>query len=756
MEITTTLSNIVCIPITISILAIAFPLLLQTTSKIDEKYSSTRLTKTFYKEKSSRIFISLLISTLIFILIWVFRQPRLIEIGFLNRFIDNSAILFLALSTISLVLSLFYFVRYIKIYYNPEHLLEHLIKIYSKSYNSKKRIIHFKSISDLLFYSIEHENEEMARELLTFFTEVFMEYRKNKNHQFIDYPDEFYDAIFAANEQLCLRQRKTTSYYNGNVLVNLFIDGYHETSISEKTFSAIWRCLRQDIEYDNDDFIMSYWKNAHQHFDFYLSTKQMIRKTDFDSTNINEAKKLDVERKRFLEFHYALGGLLYFQKKYRLIKRLMEYTNQSPPEFHLIPDSISKIIYWYTEIGNIFPAPFYYEMKYPFPNVEGANSDGIIRMRIKKYIALLLLKQYTLYDYYIGQSALAIPQIPDSLPEINKWKNNLIYLKAQVTKLLEKGKIINKVGLGFMNSDWFSENNKLEPIALINEIIERAENKYEEVKRSQPISVSKKAQFEEKTKAIIFRGLDEYADLKNEIEIVENFNSFNLNGAFQIMDKDAFADNQEIAIIDADTVVAEMVIHRIHHKISSSFLRIINERYIINQDDIFDAIKAVISDLSDIIIFSFGIYFPFYISQKVPGLSQKDNDFYYNGIKIKNFNYTSNESLQSSFVILKKEDLPSIIYNGIDQGDMDKYRLSELDNQTHLSTNIINLNEDPVLLEEATHMFKEKDLTKNVIVCIGLNAEIRWKNSAKGYLISIFDQFINSGKANTLDEIKPI
>jgi hypothetical protein len=753
MEMMMTLANIVCIPITISILAIAFPLLLQTSSKIDDKYGSTRLTDSFYKEKSNKIFITFLIINLFSISIWIFRQPRLIDIGIFNIIVDNSAFLLLATNTFILIFSLFKFVRYIKIYYNPEKLLILLIENYHKSTDTEKRIEFFKSVSDLLFYSIENENEEMARTLVDFFSESAVKQSIKFKKQNNNYTDEFYDAIFAANEKLCLRERKTTSYFNGNILVNLFIDGYQETTISEKTFSAIWRCLRQDIHYGNDDFVMSYWKNAHQYFDFFLQRIPYKYGKNLETINKNEVENRDTARKRFLEFHYALGGLLYSQKRYDLIKRIMEYTNQNPPEFHLVPDSITKIIYWYTEIGNILQNPFYYEITYPFPNVDGANSDGIIRSKIKDYISILLLKQYTLHDYYIGQSALDIPHIPDTLPEINRWKNDLVYLKYKVSNILSNKKVLKRTGLGFINSKWFEENNKLEPISLLDEIIKRAEMKYQEVKSVQSISKPKKQQFEEKTREIINRGFQEYSEFNNQS--IQDYNSIHLKGLYQIMEKEDYADNQEIAVMDADTIVAEMVMRKIHHKVLSSFLTVISQKYTIRQDDIFNAIDLVIGNLNDATIISFGVYLPFYISVlKNPNLTQDGDNFYYKGIKIISFNYTTSQSLQSSFVVLEKEDLPNIIFNPIEQSEAEKYKLSEIDESTHLSTNIVDLNEDLFLREEVSKVFKEYDLTKNVIVCIGLNSELRWKKSAKCILIRVFDQFTNSGNPNNIKEIK--
>ena len=118
----------VLIPMIIALFAIALPLLLQTTSRIDDKYSSTKLTEVFYSDRICKILIVAQIITLISVLTWIYRQPRNMNLGFLNILIDHSAFLFIAISTLFLVIWLFVFVYMITLFFNPNKLLEYLIK----------------------------------------------------------------------------------------------------------------------------------------------------------------------------------------------------------------------------------------------------------------------------------------------------------------------------------------------------------------------------------------------------------------------------------------------------------------------------------------------------------------------------------------------------------------------------------------------------------------------------------------------------
>ena len=97
----------------------------------------------------------------------------------------------------------------------------------------------FLELSDLLYYSIEQGNEELARELISFVTKEFIEFRKDKTGKVIIYPDEYYTTIFQANELVYIKPKRTVSYLNGSIFLNLFIDNYKKTIISDKTYNAL-------------------------------------------------------------------------------------------------------------------------------------------------------------------------------------------------------------------------------------------------------------------------------------------------------------------------------------------------------------------------------------------------------------------------------------------------------------------------------------------------------------------------------------
>lgn len=65
--------------IVISLLGVAYPLLLQVVARLDEKYSSIRIVAKFDQEYEGRVFKVLLYISLILIVIWTLQLPSFIS-----------------------------------------------------------------------------------------------------------------------------------------------------------------------------------------------------------------------------------------------------------------------------------------------------------------------------------------------------------------------------------------------------------------------------------------------------------------------------------------------------------------------------------------------------------------------------------------------------------------------------------------------------------------------------------------------------
>ena len=95
--------SVFCIPTIIGIFTFATPLILQTISRVDDKYESTLLAKLFMNDWVCKTFISVGFISFLSILLWILKLPRLVDWGVLNIWIDNSALLLLILTTFLMI-----------------------------------------------------------------------------------------------------------------------------------------------------------------------------------------------------------------------------------------------------------------------------------------------------------------------------------------------------------------------------------------------------------------------------------------------------------------------------------------------------------------------------------------------------------------------------------------------------------------------------------------------------------------------------
>lgn len=746
------------IPMIIAIFALGFPLLIQTISRIDDKYNSTVLIKTFRKDWICKWFLWILVISIASYVIWLLRIPPLIECGWI---IDNSALILVALSTIALIVMTFFIVYLTYIYYVPELLLNRLIKKFNKT--KTRKTLYFEAISKILFYSIDKADESFARTLLEFYYEAFIGFRKNKEGQTIEYPQEYYDTVFEANELLCNRKKKTISYFNDSTLFELFLDQYQKTVISSKTYSFLWRLIVQSILYDKEEFVLAYWRKAHQLCNLFMQSIY----PEYDNSlignlkikNQTEIDKRDKERKDFFEFHYALGGLLMYKQKYAVIKEMMNYTQQQPPKYVLVPERMQQVIEKYMQINQReYYNPVYYEQRYWFPDIYGVNSDDKIRMWIKRYLAILFIRQYTLHQYYINANPLIMPQPPENLSELNRWKDELDGLKYFVDDCLSQKSILEQLGFGeICNPNWFDDNGKEKPSVLIENFKKLIEGKFNKIKAEQPIDKDKEKKFQEETVKHLTPVFDKYKALFNN-EQMENYQSHFIGGRFDILSKTAFAKNQDVGYINSDSITAQGVAMEFSYYAINTLFLMFPHKYLLAEKETFLAINKLNIDAENYVIIAVGLNIEYYSYLQVDGLRKVDDKWHYNNFRIIEIDNYSNNLVSQSLFVVKKDDLPNIIFKESSEEIISKYHLEKVDNTYNIYAKLNNLNEpeNKTIQEELGEKNYQVKLSEAVLACVNINVEIQYKSKAKCVQIKVFSQFNDRGKANKIEDIESI
>ena len=748
------------IPTIIAIFALGFPLLIQTITRIDDKYNSTKLIEVFRQETITNIFIWSLILSICFYTIWLLQIPPFANWGLL---IDNSALILVGLSTIILIIATFLTAHLIYIYFVPEKLTNRLIQVHNNTKNEKRKTLYFEAISKILFYSINKADEPLARTLLEFYYGAFITFRKGKEGKPIEYPQEYYNAIFEANELLCCRKKKTISYFNDSTLFHLFLDEYQKTVISTKTYRFLWNLIVQSIYHNREDFIVSYWHKAHQlfslfmpsiHPDYDYSTTPIVLK---NSTAVKEREK---ERQDFLEFHYVLGGLLMYQQKYSIIKVLMNFTQQQPPRYFLVPEKMQEIIERYMQIdGEEYLNPVYYQQIYWFPDISGVNADDIIKMWIKRYLAILFIRQYTLHGYYTNANTLTMPNPPKELSELNRWKEELESLKNFVNDYLNQENVLKELGLeDLYNKEWFNEK-KIEPSKMIENLQNKVKDNFEKIKQEQPISQDKERAFKENTISTLKPIFKKNQSVFQNNNIGEEYKKYSIGGQHYILEKAAFGENQDVGYTNFDAITAEAVALQFQYYSTNIFILISSQKYLLPVDDIFSAINNLNVNSEDFVIISVGLGLDYLQSLHIQGLEEKEEKWFYYKMEIIEIDY-SNELVSQSLFVLKKEDLPNMIFKEIDGQHLNKFHLSnvDIDNEFNIYAGLNDLNkpENRTLKEELEKNSADKGLSQKVLACVDINVEIQCKTDTKCIQLQVFSQFDDRIKPNNISDVKSL
>jgi hypothetical protein len=366
---------IACIPFIVGILAIVFPILSGQRNIINTKYSSDEIASLFDKECRYRIFKYALPVSLIVLLVYLLQIPRIdTGINVLNNLLDYSAFSFLFLSTIILVFSLFEMKDIIEIYDSPLKLLNH----YKKKYNKKKDDKWIIAISHIFYFSIKQNEERIQVEALEFIANLFSEnIERNEEYQ-VEYSETQYIIISKANDLLITKQKETPfPKLGGALMLELLIANNQNVYFSDRTYNVIWFELRKAVFYESDNVIFSYWKYAHQYMTYQFSN---YRNEFFDSENDIDENSIRNHKERFKEFHYMLGALLLYCKKYDLLDKIMYFTQSMPASYKLVPNSMPELMFDYPSIKSDWSSPMYYTQKYSFPDNSGINANSILVM----------------------------------------------------------------------------------------------------------------------------------------------------------------------------------------------------------------------------------------------------------------------------------------------------------------------------------------------------------------------------------------
>jgi hypothetical protein len=522
-------------------------------------------------------------------------------------------------------------------------------------------------------------------------------------------------------------------------------EDFEDIAISEETYSWLWRNIYTIC--DNPRLVKMFWANSSQYFDFRLQSEI----ADYDSqngevviTNLEQVEKRKEERKRFLEFHYALGGLLLYKKQYKTINYIFEYSQSQPPKYPLLPETTTEIFQWFEYFGNEFKHRTPIDFRYYFPELDNLGNRRQVNFWICSYIAVLFLRQYSLHQYYTFQNFTTQPTLPNDVLELSSWLDSASFFERCLNNVLSNNELIAD-----LEFEKILETKGEEIASFTNKLKNAIKDKIGQQKLNAELSEDKIQNFYSKSNEIISKAFEVYKPIfvpKDE-EHSKSELKLTVNGERTIMSKSAFTD-KDIPHLNYDTVFAGAIAtNNIKRLIPNAFSIARTKRYLLNKENVLAALTKIISNNNDVIIIGVNI-----------GYQTKENidTSKFKGILI-NIPSTEYHS-QDTLFVLRRKDLPAIEHKDLKEDEKTELQLKCINEELKLYASIIDINKDENKeIKDKWNLENEPDNQDlKVQLSIAFLSIIYWKNERDIIQINIASEYREQGIQNDINDVAPI
>ena len=739
------INNIVeiCVPLIIILLGTAYPIILNNISNIGEKYHSKYIIALFKQERfyNQSSFQWILYLSLFLLIPLIFKFEPLF--GWDNCFINNSANILVSLVTALLLFIFFKWIKKISIYNsNIDSLLDYIIKRYENS-NGKTKEYAFMSINDIAIYAVNTKDIDLQSKLLKFYFNYVIKYRKEYNNtdKELNYDKEFYGLIRRIIDECVENNYKDLlplrySAINGELLIPY---DTQSIKISEDTYNNLWYNIT--LVRNNTDYISKFWAHSNQYF--WTGLKEIV--LNFDKSNEKEFKEREQERKRFLEFHYAIGGLLLYSKNYEALKYIFSYSQQSPPDYKLLPYKMRDIFDWIEFFRNEnkqIPKFIIGFSRYQFPNLDSVGTNKQVVFWICRYLCVLFIRQYKLLKTLYYSNTTNQPYLYDlSLMELYNWKESVTYFKFCLNKVLEDKEALEQLELWNTYELKYSEIDKF-----IIELEQSIDEHISDKKKRAELSQEKIEQFYASSKEILENCLEEYLSINNPEDFDTDFKVTFL-GQRTLSNKSFFVDD-DIPCMGFDSSLANLISrYSIPRDIYNSFLIAKTNRYLLNNNNLLEGMDRIIQDKEDIVIIVFSRRYE--TTQKIENSKYKENIICLPAIDFRN-----------TIFILEKSNLPKIEKSDISEEVKQELKVKKISDKWNIYGTVIDINlpENEAIkekwIDDINYYQKENKL--QILLGLLFVGHIKFKSDRKIIQININNKFEELGTENKLSDLEPL
>ena len=749
----------ICVPLIAVLLGTAYPIILNNISNIGEKYKAKYLLALFNYERfqkkrgkfNSNYFEYLLYISLFLLLFLILELKPLF--GWNNWFINNSAKLSVVISTISLIIVFILWLKEVIIYTGDiTNLFKYLTKEYHKESETDRKQYILMSINEITINAVEKNDKRIEEDILNLYTELRTKLRKEYKDNLIDkdksnkegvlYPFYYHEFIRelikvfieGSDDNFISLQHHIT---NGSFLIP---NDFQYIKISEDTYNNLWYNIT--LIRNNTDFISKFWAHSNQYF--WMGLKEIV--LNFDKSNEKKFIEREEERKRFLEFHYAVGGLLLYSKNYESLKYIFSYSQQSPPDYKLLPYDMKELFEWIEFFRNEYkqiPKFFIGYDRYRFPNLDSVGTNKQVVFWICRYLCVLFIRQYKLLKTLYYSNTTNQPYLNDlPLMELYNWKESITYFKFCLNKVLEDKEALEQLELWNTYELKYSEIDKF-----IIELEQSIDEHISDRKERAELSQKKIEQFYASSKEILGNCLEEYLPINNPEDFDTDF-KVTFSGESVLFNKSCFVDD-DIPCMDYDSNLANIISrYSIKKYIPNSFLGAETKSYLLNNNNLLKGIGRIINDKEEdivIIIFNAGDD----TSQKLSNSQYKE--------KVISLPATD---LRNTIFILEKSNLPKIEKSDISEEVKQELQVKKISDKWNIYGTIIDINlpKNEAIkekwIDDINYYQKENKL--QILLGLLFVGHIKFKSDRKIIQININNEFEELGTENKLSDLEPL
>jgi len=603
-----------------------------------------------------------------------------------------------------------------------------------------------KAVNEFAVYALNKQDSHLQNTLLEFYYTVFANIRRKHDRTTpLIYPVDLYEMVYRLCYELVNTDNKNLLALEHRAVSGSWFLGedFEPVEISNETYSWLWRNLNTIAE--KDKFVRMYWGTAHQYYDFRLSFERPEYDSAFEIINEENVEKRRQERQRFLEFNFALGGLLLYRKQYQTLNYIFHYTQSQPPSYVLLPENMTTIFNWFEIFSNEFKSrrePL--DHRFYFYGLDNLGVRREVGYWICSYMALLFIRIHSLHQFYTFQEFTAQPVLPNKIYELRDWLRAIPFFERCLKQLLENRELLKELGF-----ETVVEQNRTRFFDYIETLKGRVEAEIEAKHVNADLSDEKLQNFTKSSVKIISDAFAEYKRIVNSAEYVDDEDDdsdlkLTVKGQTILSSKSSFMDETGVTNLNYDSFLAEGIASQsIRRYIPNSFTVAKTRRYLLNRDNIIEGIKVLIDGEKDVVIVAINLH---YETKEV----LKD----YTSV-LREITGTEHQ-IQDVLFILKESDLPYFMHKKLDQQSVEKEHYTLVDDKLNIYISILDLSQQEYA--SAKEKWSAEDLggDPKVQITIGFLTLLIYKKEREIVQLNIASKYKEQGIQNSLEEIVPL